>query len=147
MEIFWKIYVNNSSNFFEIISSYFVVWIFHSYISTKSFWKIDENNSSNFKLFCDSDFPSLYIHETFLKKLWKQFNWFFKNLKRIFHSYIFIKIVWKILRTKNIVFKTKLDDLIRFLKFIFSVYKTNKIYFIIFVLLNIKTNKNLCFYI
>ena len=45
------------------------------------------------------------------------------------------------------VFKTKLDDLIRFLKFIFSVYKTNKIYFIIFVLLNIKTNKNLCFYI
>ena len=51
-----------------------MVLVLHPYIFTKIFWKIYESKccKKDFLSSFYADFPFLYIHEYFLKSLWKQ---------------------------------------------------------------------------
>ena len=69
---------------FWVIFSYFVTWIFCSYIFIIVFWKLYSSKIITFKSF-----------------FWGILSYF---VTWIFSSYIFTKIFWKIYENKNILF-------------------------------------------
>ena len=101
---------------FWVISGYFEahIFLFHIFTKNENFMKTKilylSNFLSSFKPFCYSGFSFSYIHENFLTNLWKRkvlyLNdfWVTSNnfATRIFRSYIFTKIYWKIYKNKNL---------------------------------------------